>query len=239
MTGKVVSQNNQIEGFGIKLNFNNPSFCSWLRGSAWFWFHACCRTLHDCPSYHRLRPEFPAFSRHRPLTRQHSTYLHRAGCGYHKDPKSKHPEQVASVDTDPILGGPIPSQAKIAKQAIKGPPSLAGSFDLYSYSINNVPQTLDGTLQMNKIGRPIRMDHPGRHLGLPGKRPDLYVHRVSGPIRTGTGTSRSPHQTTPPGLDNGVVPAQGPARAINCRCPITTVAPTSLLFGRAETRSID
>lgn len=26
VTGKFVSQNNQIEGFGIKLNFNNPSF---------------------------------------------------------------------------------------------------------------------------------------------------------------------------------------------------------------------
>lgn len=209
VTGKVVSQNNQIEGFGIKLNFNNPSFLLVVAGIGMV---LVPRVLPDPARLSQLPPpaagipgvqQTPTIN---PPAPQPTSTVPAAVIT--KDPKSKHPEQVASVDTDLILGGPIPSQAKIAKQAIKGPPSLAGSFDLYSYSINNVPQTLDGTLQMNKIGadqyewitQVDTSDYQGNDL--------TYMYTGFLSYQNRNWYLKVTASNDPTWIDNGVVPAQ-------------------------------
>lgn len=209
VTGKVVSQNNQIEGFGIKLNFNNPSFLLVVAGIGMV---LVPRVLPDPARLSQLPP--PAAGT--PGVKQTPTVNMPAPqpaptvptAPITKDPKPKRLEQVASVDTDLILGGPIPSQTKIVKQAIKGPPSLAGSFDLTSYSINNMPQMLDGSLQMNKIGadqyewitQVDTSDYQGNDL--------TYMYTGFLSYQNRNWYLRVTASNDPTWIDNGVVPTQ-------------------------------
>ncbi|MBK8973617.1 MAG: hypothetical protein IPM37_20555 [Hahellaceae bacterium] len=209
VTGKVVSQNNQIEAFGIKLNFNNPSFLLVVAGIGMV---LVPRLLPDPARLAQLPPPAAGIPGDQQVPQESTPPIQpppsQPTAITTKDPIPKHPERVARLDSDLIPGGQLPSKANVVKQAVKGPPSIAGSFDLFSYSINNVPQTVDGNLHMKKIGddqyewvsHVEAFDYYGNYL--------TYMYTGFLSYRDRNWYLKVTSSNDPTWIDNGVVPTQ-------------------------------
>lgn len=125
ITGKVVSQNNQIEAFGIKVNFNNPSFMLLVAGIGMV---LVPRLLPDPHRIAELPPPAAGIPAEPSVSQANAL----------QSPLSEpEPQTRPAVQGDRL---PEPSSAS----------SIAGTYELLSYSVNNIPQIAEGMMRVEQ-----------------------------------------------------------------------------------------
>ncbi len=140
ITGKVVSQNNQVEAFGIKVNFNNPSLMLLVAGIGMV---LVPRLLPAPDPLQNLPPSAAGFPANQPNT-EVITSPNDSSPG--KDLPDASAQNNHSSSTNQT-----PSMTTIAQEETQPKPSLSGAFDLVGYRINNVPQDLTGSMEIYPI----------------------------------------------------------------------------------------
>lgn len=134
ITGKVVSQNNQIEAFGVKINFNNPSFMLVVAGIGMV---LVPRILPDPTRIQDLPPPAAGI----PADAKDSQTS--VGALVFEERVQERPG-VLDADTAPPQAAPPAPENRA--------PSMAGNYELLSYTINNIPQIVEGTMQIEPDG---------------------------------------------------------------------------------------
>lgn len=148
VTGKVVSQNNKFEGFGIKVNLNNPSMVLVLVGAGMV---LVPRLLPDPARINELPPPAAGIPS--------QTEIQESGSRYTMEPDTGDltlvkvvPRAPQNITRDSTERFPFTPMAEIANQETTTPPSITGSFDLTSYRLDNRLQNTDGTMDIQPRG---------------------------------------------------------------------------------------
>lgn len=142
ITGKVVSQNNQIEAFGIKINFNNPSFMLVVAGIGMVLVPRLLPDPNRLPDPEQLN-SLPPTSYGIPAESVTSPAI---------------PGQFPVTEPSPSVSEPAQSQATLSPTVtslstqVSSLPSIAGNYELMSYTVNNIPQIVEGSMSVEPDG---------------------------------------------------------------------------------------
>lgn len=137
VTGKVVSQNNQIEAFGIKINFNNPSFMLVVAGIGLVLVPRLLPDPHLAPDPNRF------------------TEMHPPGAGIPAESITSPAIPAQFPTQQPGISATEPAQVDVVPVAPHSAalPAIAGNYELMSYTVNNIPQIVEGSLSVKPDGR--------------------------------------------------------------------------------------